>query len=80
MCKYFKKQGYEVEINSPFSGAIVPEKYYQCERRVISIMIEINRQLYMCAKDIDEEGYKRVKTDIAGLIAELRKVLPCFHG
>ena len=78
MYDYFKKQGYEVEINRPFSGSIVPEKYYKRERRVLSVMVEINRKLYMNGKNTDEEGYKRVKKDIAGLIAELRKILPFF--
>ena len=66
------------DLNRPFSGAIVPEKYYNRERRVISIMIEINRGLYMCGNDRDEEGYRRVKKDIAGLIAGLRKIIPYF--
>lgn len=78
ICHYFQKHGYETDLNRPFSGAIVPEKYYNRERRVISIMIEINRGLYMCGNDRDEEGYRRVKKDIAGLIAGLRKILPCL--
>lgn len=78
ICHYFQKHGYETDLNRPFSGAIVPEKYYNRERRVISIMIEINRGLYMCGNDKDEEGYRRVKKDIAGLIAGLRKMHPFF--
>ena len=78
ICHYFQKHGYETDLNRPFSGAIVPEKYYNRERRVISIMIEINRGLYMCGNDKDEEGYRRVKKDIAGLIAGLMKIIPYF--
>lgn len=43
----FKKAGYRVAINSPFTGTIVPSKYYHTEKKVISVMIEVNRKLYM---------------------------------
>lgn len=43
----FESLGYSVEINSPFSGSIVPSKYYKQDKRVVSIMIEVNRKLYM---------------------------------
>jgi N-formylglutamate amidohydrolase len=37
---------YSVLINNPYSGTIIPEKYYK-DSRVKSIMIELNRNLYM---------------------------------
>ncbi len=43
----FKRMGFRVEVNRPFSGSIVPMKHYQKESRVLSIMIELNRKLYM---------------------------------
>lgn len=47
MEKAFKYYNYSVAINKPFSGAIVPMDYYQKDKRVQSIMIEIRRDLYM---------------------------------
>ena len=44
----FKKQGLHVEINRPFAGTIVPEPHFQRNPQVRSIMIEINRSVYMC--------------------------------
>ena len=41
------KFGYSCEINSPYSGTIVPLKFYKSNNKVQSIMIEINRKLYM---------------------------------
>ena len=35
------------EMNRPFSGSIVPSRYYGRDRRVASIMVEVNRSLYM---------------------------------
>ena len=42
-----KELGYRPCINSPSSGAITPMKFYRKDRRVLSIMIETNRKLYM---------------------------------
>ncbi len=50
----FEKLGYHVEINTPFAGSIVPLDYYKKDTRVISIMIEVNRKLYM-----NEETYEK---------------------
>lgn len=43
----FKDVGLIVAINEPYSGAIVPLRYYQKEKKVQSIMIEVNRSLYL---------------------------------
>jgi N-formylglutamate amidohydrolase len=39
--------GYTVAINSPFAGTIVPKIHYQKTEQLKSIMIEVNRKLYM---------------------------------
>jgi len=43
----FRKAGFNTEIDKPFSGTIVPRPYYRKIEDVRSIMIEINRSLYM---------------------------------
>ncbi len=44
----FAKAGLQVAVNTPFAGTIVPEPFYsQKDRRVQSLMIEVNRSLYM---------------------------------
>lgn len=52
----FEKLGYSVKINTPFSGSIVPLNYFKKDTRVISVMIEVNRKLYM-----NEEAYEKNK-------------------
>lgn len=42
-----KKMGYSVQINQPYEGTMVPMVFYRKDRRVASIMVEINRSLYM---------------------------------
>lgn len=51
----FEKNNYSVNINSPYAGTIVPLKFFEKNKRVNSIMIEINKRLYLTdnkAKDI----------------------------
>lgn len=41
------KMGYKIYINKPYSGSIVPNKYFQKDSNVKSIMLELNRKIYM---------------------------------
>jgi N-formylglutamate deformylase len=69
----FQKTGYSVEVNRPYSGSIVPRDYYQTDRRVASIMIEINRGLYMDAVSGQKiMEFKSVKGSIAAVVPELK--------
>lgn len=43
----FSDLGWHVEVNRPYSGTIVPAGLYRVDQRVHSIMVEINRSLYM---------------------------------
>lgn len=45
--KFFRVRGYSVSVNYPYSGTIVPLRFYRKDKRVQSIMIEINRGLYL---------------------------------
>ena len=42
-----EREGYSVAVDAPFAGALVPLSAYQKNRRVLSVMIEVNRRLYM---------------------------------
>lgn len=42
-----KKMGYSVRLNRPYEGTLVPVEFCRKDRRVASIMVEINRRLYM---------------------------------
>ena len=45
--RFFQAHGLKVELNLPFSGALVPGDFYRKERDAYAIMIEVNRALYM---------------------------------
>ena len=45
-CAFFRRRGYRVSMDRPYSGSIVPMKYYH-KNRVLSLMVEVNRKLYL---------------------------------
>jgi len=47
MSRSFESHGFEVGINTPFAGAMVPAKHYKKDERVQAVMIEIRRDLYV---------------------------------
>lgn len=49
------EQGFSVEVNSPFEGTFVPVEYWQSDRRVQSVMIEVKRDLY-CDEETGERA------------------------
>ncbi len=47
LTSHFKTHGFTVALNKPYIGTIVPLSYYRKEKQVSSIMVEINKKLYM---------------------------------
>lgn len=46
--EFFSKKGYTVKYNYPYKGTIIPNKYYKTnDNRVKSLMIEINKRVYL---------------------------------
>src|SRR5690606_14415748 len=45
--EFFKQKGYTLGVDWPYSGSIVPLNHYHKTKRVESIMLEINRALYL---------------------------------
>ena len=69
----FKTTNYKVGINEPFKGTIVPLKFYKKERNVQSIMIEINRHLYMNEKTGEKlENFEQIKSEISKIFLNLQ--------
>ena len=66
--KILESCGYSTAWNQPFSGTIVPMKHYNKDQRVQSLMIEINRWLYLA------EDYSVDSERVEALIEILRRV------
>jgi N-formylglutamate amidohydrolase len=45
--EFFKSRGFSLGVDTPYSGSIVPMEYYQKDPMVTSIMLEVNRRLYL---------------------------------
>lgn len=64
-----KKNNYSVTFNYPYSGSIVPNKYYiSKDNRVKSIMIEINKKVYLNSNGDKSYNYYNVKKLIQEII------------
>ena len=72
---FFLHRGYSVEVNRPFSGSIVPLKYYRREKRVISLMIELNRRLYLDCNYEKNSNFEHLKKDIVSAMDLLKNYL-----
>ena len=67
LCGYFEGIGLTVAIDAPFSGTMVPLKHYRKDERVKSVMIEINRKLYLDEEFRKNKNFNRMKGIIHGI-------------
>ena len=70
MCEQrIKEMGYSLLINKPYQGTLVPMEFFGKEHRVASIMIEINRSLYMDEKNGEKkDSFESIKEHIQTLL------------
>jgi N-formylglutamate deformylase len=65
-----KEAGYSVTIDAPFAGALVPLASYRTDRRILSVMIEVNRRLYMDEHSgLKNRAFEQVRVVVGQLIA-----------
>lgn len=71
--QYFSDKGFKVALDTPFSGSLVPEPYYdKKDMRVASIMIEINRSLYMDELTGEKKKeFKQIRTLLQEFLEEM---------
>ncbi len=73
---FFESKGFSLGVDWPYSGSIVPLEYYQKENRVESIMLEINRKLYLEEPTNKKSGqYELIKEVTGEYIKELYRSL-----
>ena len=71
---------YITKINSPFSGSIVPIRFYGKNRNVQSVMIELNRSLYMDEKGNKNEHFEKLRKDISDIIRNISEESSYKHN
>jgi N-formylglutamate amidohydrolase len=71
----FESFGWKVLRNKPYAGTYLPLRFFHSDKRVLSVMVEVNRDLYM-------DEITGMKTGAFGAVeknlAELRPILSGF--
>jgi N-formylglutamate deformylase len=72
--KFFENAGYTIEINRPYKGSIVPSGYYLKNRNVESLMLEINRSLYLKKEPANEksDNYPEIKKIVGEFLQTIK--------
>lgn len=73
---FFKNAGYTLGIDWPYKGSIVPLNHYQKNKNVYTIMLEINRALYL--KELTNEKsekYSEIKKVTSEFIKTIKSSL-----
>ena len=79
MKAFCEERGYSVELDRPFSGTMVPMACYQKDPRVLSVMLEINRRLYMDENGEKTKNFSVVREFVFQWICELMKEAVLLH-
>jgi N-formylglutamate amidohydrolase len=71
---FFNKVGYSLGVDYPYKGAIVPLDHYQKNQNVHSIMLEINRKLYLNEPTNEKsEHYQETKSIVFEFLQTVKK-------
>lgn len=72
---FFNDKGYSLGIDKPYSGSIVPMDYYQKNSKVQSIMLEINRSLYLEENSNEKSiSYHETKQVVQNFLKMIRQL------
>lgn len=73
---FFEKSGYSLGIDWPYKGSIVPLAHFRKNKNVQTIMLEVNRKLYLKEPTNEKSaGYSEIKALIGDYIRTLRDAL-----
>jgi N-formylglutamate amidohydrolase len=68
LVKYLNDCGYCTVVNEPFAGTIVPLDYYHVNPNIVSVMIEVNKRLYLDEQIEKNRDFKKIKSHIATML------------
>jgi N-formylglutamate deformylase len=72
-----RSAGLSVALNRPFAGALVPASRYRTDPRVLAVMIEVNRKLYMDEQTgIRSNGFEKTRRLVEDLVRSVSKYVP----
>ena len=65
---------YNIGINIPYAGSLVPTNYWQKDDRVKSVMIEINKKLYLEPNNMTKsDNYSNIKQKLNNILLKITK-------
>ncbi|WP_347839264.1 N-formylglutamate amidohydrolase [uncultured Draconibacterium sp.] len=71
--QFFTERGFSVEINRPYAGTLVPLQWYHADKRVYSLMLEVNRRLYLqSGTNKKNSNYKKVQAVVQQFLDHVR--------
>lgn len=74
--EFFERKGYSLGIDWPYSGSLVPLEHYRKNKNVQSIMLEINRGLYLNEPSNQKStNYDTIKEVTSEFLETLRQCL-----
>lgn len=66
----FSTLGYQVGLDTPFTGALVPNRFYGRDKRLCSIMIEVRKDLYMDeVTGLRNDNFNKIRSDLTQAMA-----------
>lgn len=65
---FLRERGFTAAVNAPFAGAIVPMRFYRRDARVRSVMIEVNRRLYMRGDGSKNSAFEETRRTVRELM------------
>lgn len=72
---FFEEKGYTLGVDKPYTGSMVPMDYYQKDKNLQSIMLEINRKLYLEEpSNIKSSQYQKTKQVVQEFLQLLRNL------
>jgi len=72
---FFRERGFSLGVDTPYSGSVVPMEYYHKNNKVQSIMLEVNRGLYMDECTAEKSiRYNQIKQVVQDYLAFVRGV------
>lgn len=70
----YENAGFKVAINKPFSGSLVPGTYYRSNKNVLSVMIELNRKLYLDeSSSLKNENFGNIQKSLTDVLESLQQ-------
>lgn len=71
----FQSRGMGVEIDRPFSGTLVPSRYYRLDQWVLSVMVELRRDIYMDEATGERlSNFHAIQSSVRGALSDVVSV------